>query len=85
MRNALIPTVTVTGLAFGGLLGGAVLTETIFNWPGMGRFAAQAVLGFDFNSVMGFTILVAIIYVVANLIVDVLYAVIDPRVRLGGG
>jgi ABC-type dipeptide/oligopeptide/nickel transport system permease component len=84
LRNALIPTVTVTGLAFGGLLGGAVLTETIFNWPGMGRFAAQAVLGFDFNAVMGFTILVAIIYVVANLIVDVLYAVIDPRVKLGG-
>jgi rhomboid protease GluP len=69
----------------GGLLGGAVLTETIFNWPGMGRFAASAVLGFDFNSVMGFTIVVAIIYVLANLIVDVLYAVVDPRVRLGGG
>ncbi|HWR62836.1 MAG TPA: ABC transporter permease subunit [Candidatus Thermoplasmatota archaeon] len=51
----------------------------------MGRFAARAVLGFDFSAVMGFTILVAIIYVVANLIVDILYAVIDPRVKLGGG
>jgi ABC-type dipeptide/oligopeptide/nickel transport system permease component len=85
LRNALIPTITVTGLSFGALLGGAVLTETIFNWPGMGRFAASAVLGFDFNAVMGFTILVAIIYVVANLIVDILYAVVDPRVKLGGG
>ena len=85
LRNALIPTITVTGLAFGGLLGGAVLTETIFNWPGMGRFAARAVLGFDFNAVMGFTIVIAIIYVIANLVVDILYAVIDPRVKLGGG
>lgn len=85
LRNALIPTLTVTGLQFGGLLSGAVLTETIFNWPGMGRFAARAVLGLDFNSVMGFTLVVAIIYVIANLIVDLLYAVIDPRVKLGGG
>ncbi|MBU0497322.1 MAG: ABC transporter permease [Candidatus Thermoplasmatota archaeon] len=84
LRNALIPTVTVSGLQFGALLGGAVLTETIFNWPGMGRFAADAVRGLDFNSVMGFTLIVAIIYVVANLIVDLLYAVIDPRVKLGG-
>jgi peptide/nickel transport system permease protein len=85
LRNALIPTVTVIGLQFGGLLSGAVLTETIYNWPGMGRFAARAVLGLDFNAVMGFTLVVAIIYVIANLIVDLLYAVIDPRVKLGGG
>jgi peptide/nickel transport system permease protein len=85
LRNAMIPTITVTGLAFGGLLSGAVLTETIFNWPGMGRFAAHAVLGLDFNAVMGFTLVVAIIYVLANLIVDILYAVVDPRVKLGGG
>jgi peptide/nickel transport system permease protein len=51
----------------------------------MGRFAADAVLGLDFNSVMGFTLLVAVIYVVANLIVDLLYALVDPRVKLGGG
>lgn len=85
LRNAMIPTITVTGLQFGALLSGAVLTETIFNWPGMGRFAAHAVLGLDFNSVMGFTLVVAIIYVIANLIVDILYAVVDPRVKLGGG
>jgi len=82
LRNALIPTVTVVGLQFGALLAGAVLTETIFNWPGMGRFAAAAVLALDFNSVMGFTIVVAIIYVIANLIVDLLYGILDPRVRL---
>jgi len=85
LRNALIPTITVTGLQFGALLSGAVLTETIFNWPGMGRFAANAVLGLDFNSVMGFTLVVAIVYVIANLIVDLLYAAVDPRVKLGGG
>lgn len=85
LRNAMIPTITVAGLSFGGLLSGAVLTETIFNWPGMGRFAAHAVLGLDFNAVMGFTLVVAIIYVIANLIVDILYAVVDPRVTLGGG
>ncbi len=85
LRNALIPTLTVIGLQFGALLSGAVLTETIFNWPGMGRFAANAVLGLDFNSVMGFTLIVAIIYVIANLIVDLLYAMVDPRVKLGGG
>ncbi|HDM25371.1 MAG TPA: ABC transporter permease [Thermoplasmatales archaeon] len=82
LRNALIPTVTVVGLQFGALLAGAVLTETIFNWPGMGRFAASAVLALDFNSVMGFTIVVALIYVIANLIVDLLYGILDPRVRL---
>jgi len=82
LRNALIPTVTVVGLQFGALLAGAVLTETIFNWRGMGRFAAAAVLALDFNSVMGFTIVVAIIYVIANLIVDLLYGILDPRVRL---
>ncbi|HEC72354.1 MAG TPA: ABC transporter permease [Thermoplasmatales archaeon] len=82
LRNALVPTVTVIGLQFGALLAGAVLTETIFNWPGMGRFAASAVLALDFNSVMGFTIIVAIIYVTANLVVDLLYGILDPRVRL---
>ncbi len=83
LRNALIPTVTVLGLMFGGLLGGAVLTETIFNWPGMGRFSVNALLNFDFNSVMGFTVFIAIIFVLANLVVDILYAFLDPRVRLG--
>ena len=82
-RNALIPTVTVVGLTFGGLLGGAVLTETIFNWPGLGQWSAQAALNLDSAGIMGFTLLTALIYVLANLIVDLVYAQLDPRVRLG--
>ncbi|MGD9962769.1 MAG: ABC transporter permease [Thermoplasmata archaeon] len=81
-RNALIPTVTVVGLSFGGLLGGAVLTETIFIWPGLGAWAAQAALNLDTAGIMGFTLLTATIYVLANLIVDLTYAYLDPRVRL---
>lgn len=82
-RNALIPTTTVVGLSFGGLLGGAVLTETIFNWPGLGAWSAQAALNLDTAGIMGFTLLTATIYVLANLVVDILYAYLDPRVRLG--
>jgi peptide/nickel transport system permease protein len=83
LRNAMIPTVTVAGLAFGGLLSGAVLTETVFAWPGVGRWSTQAILTADMGGIMGFTLLIAIIYVSANLIVDVLYAILDPRIRLG--
>lgn len=82
-RNALIPTTTVVGLSFGGLLGGAVLTETIYTWPGLGQWSAQAALNLDTAGIMGFTLLTAIIYVLANLIVDITYAYLDPRVRLG--
>ncbi|MCA1814078.1 MAG: ABC transporter permease [Halobacteriales archaeon] len=81
--NAMLPTVTVIGLAFGSLLGGAVLTETIFQWPGLGEWSTQAIASVDSNAVLSFTILVAIIYVVANLAVDIVYAYLDPRVRLG--
>ncbi len=82
-RNALIPTVTVVGLSFGGLLGGAVLTETVFNWPGLGQWSAVAALNLDTAGIMGFTMLTALIYVLSNLIVDIIYAYLDPRVRLG--
>jgi ABC-type dipeptide/oligopeptide/nickel transport system permease component len=81
-RNALIPTVTVIGLAFGALLGGAVLTETIFAWPGMGQWAASATIYNDWASILGFTLITALIYVLVNLIVDIMYAYLDPRVRL---
>lgn len=81
-RNALIPTVTVIGLAFGGLLGGAVLTETIFAWPGMGQWAAAASVYNDWASILGFTLITALVYVFVNLVVDVMYAYLDPRVRL---
>lgn len=82
-RNALIPTTTVIGLSFGGLLGGAVLTETIFDWPGLGQWSASAVVRLDNAAIMGFTLLSAIVYVLANLVVDILYAYLDPRIRLG--
>jgi peptide/nickel transport system permease protein len=72
----------VIGLVFGGLLGGAVLTESIFNWNGLGRWSAQAIMGQDIASILGFVLLTAVIYVLANLVVDVLYAYLDPRIRL---
>lgn len=81
-KNALIPTTTVIGLSFGGLLGGAVLTESVFTWPGLGGWSASATLSGDSNSILGFTIITAIIYVLFNLLVDVLYAYFDPRIKL---
>ncbi|MHA2209700.1 MAG: ABC transporter permease [Candidatus Thorarchaeota archaeon] len=83
LRNAMIPTMTVIGLAFGGLITGAVLTETIFQWPGLGRWATTAILTSDIPSINAFTLLVAFIFVTANLIVDLIYGVLDPRIRFG--
>ena len=81
-RNALIPIATVIGLTFGSLLSGAVLTETIFQWPGLGRWSTKAIGSVDTTSVMSFTLLVVVIYLIANFIVDIMYSVLDPRVRL---
>lgn len=81
LKNALIPTVTMAGLAFGSLLSGAVLTETIFMWPGIGRYSTHAISSNDFASIMGFTLLVVFVYVMANLVVDILYAYLDPRIK----
>ena len=83
LRNALIPTVTVTGLAFGNLMAGAVLTETIFSWPGIGRYAVGAAAFLDFPAIMGVTLLIGFLYVAVNLGVDVAYAFLDPRIRIG--
>lgn len=80
LPNALIPTVTVIGLAFGGLLQGAVLTETIFSWPGIGRYATHSVIAVDVPAVVGVTIVAAVIYSVVNLVVDLLYARLNPRI-----
>ncbi len=80
--NALIPVVTVIGLSFGNLLSGAVLTETIFSWPGIGRYAFQASTSQDFPAIMGISMLIAFIYVGVNFIVDILYFFLDPRIRL---
>jgi len=73
---------TVMGLRVGFLLGGAVLTETIFSWPGVGRYAWEGARNVDLNVVMGVTLVVALAYALINLAVDVLYSVVDPRVRL---
>lgn len=82
LRNALIPTITVIGLAYGNQLGGAVLTETIFSWPGVGRYAYQAASSLDFPAIMGVTMVIAAIYIGVNLVVDILYGVLDPRIRV---
>ncbi len=81
LKNALIPAITVIGLTFGMLLGGAFLTETIFSWPGMGRYAVGTITSLDFPAIMGVTLIAATAYVTANLIVDVLYAIVDTRIR----
>lgn len=81
LRNALIPVITVIGLQMGSLLGGAVLTETVFSWPGIGSFIVNAILAGDFPVVQGGVIMVATVFVVVNLIVDILYAYLDPRIK----
>ncbi|MCG8512841.1 MAG: ABC transporter permease, partial [Halanaerobiales bacterium] len=82
LKNALIPTVTIIGLTFGSLLEGAVVTETVFSLPGLGRYITAGLLALDYNSVMGGTLYIAFIYSLVNLIVDILYAVLDPRMRM---
>lgn len=81
-RNAMIPTTTVIGLSFGGLLGGAVLTETVFTYPGMGQWSVRMLVSLDFTGVMALTFITALIYVFANLFVDIVYAYLDPRIKL---
>jgi peptide/nickel transport system permease protein len=82
LRNALIPVVTVIGLTFASLLSGAVLTETVFAWPGIGRYAVTASTRLDYPAILGVTMLTAVIYIVVNLIVDLLYGILDPRIRV---
>jgi peptide/nickel transport system permease protein len=83
LRNALIPTITIIGLTFGSLLSGAVLTETIFSWPGLGRYATASAVSLDFPAVLGVTLLAAVVYPLANLVVDVAYYWLDPRIQRG--
>ncbi len=82
LRNALIPTVTVLGLTFAGLLTGAVLTETIFSWPGMGQYAVKTAIKLDYPGLLGVTLVIAVTYVLFNLLVDVIYGILDPRIRI---
>ncbi len=84
LPNALIPSVTVLGPALGDLLYGAVLTETVFAWPGMGAYVVSSIQALDFPAVMGFAVVVSFAYVLVNLLVDLLYVWIDPRIgRVG--
>jgi peptide/nickel transport system permease protein len=82
IRNAMIPTVTVLGLTFASLLAGAVLTETIFSWPGIGRYSVQAALKLDYPGLFGVTLFVASAYVLVNFAVDLIYGLLDPRIRI---
>ena len=82
LRNALIPVVTYVGLYFGGMLAGAPITETVFNWPGVGRLYVEATSKLDFPVIMGITVFITIMVLIANLITDITYAYIDPRIRL---
>jgi ABC-type dipeptide/oligopeptide/nickel transport system permease component len=85
LRNALVPIVTVLGINLGGMLGGAVLTETVFAWPGIGTLVMASVLTRDYPVVLAALICVATIFVLINLMVDVLYGYLDPRVRTAHG
>lgn len=81
LRNALIPVVTVVGLQFGNLLGGAVLTETVFAWPGIGRLLYESLMARDYPVIQGVVLVTAMIFIVINIVVDILYSYIDPRIR----
>jgi ABC-type dipeptide/oligopeptide/nickel transport system permease component len=81
LRNAALPVLTVIGLDFGRMLGGAVIVESIFAWPGMGRLAVQAVLGRDFPVVQGAAIMGAAVFLAVNVVIDLLYGWVDPRLR----
>ncbi len=83
LRNTLVPTLTVIGYSFAYLLTGAVLTETIFSWPGMGSYAVEAARGLDFPAIIGVTIVGGVVFLFTNLITDVAYVIANPRVRLG--
>ena len=82
LRNSMIPVVTVIGLGFAGILSGAVLTDTVFAWPGIGRYAVMASTRFDYPAILSVTMLTAVIYIVVNFVVDVLYGILDPRIRV---
>jgi peptide/nickel transport system permease protein len=81
-KNALAPVLTTVGITFGSLLSGAVLTETVFTWPGLGRYATTSINNLDLPAVMGVTLVAAVIYPIVNTLVDISYSYIDPRIRV---
>ncbi len=80
-RNALIPVATMTGLMVGYLLGGSILVETVFAWPGVGRYSARAITSADYNAIMGVTLIMALIFMLSNFLTDLIYARLDPRIK----
>ncbi len=85
LRNALIPVLTISGLQFGALLGGAPITETVFAWPGIGKYIVDSIFAKDYPAVQGSVFIFALAYALVNLITDLLYVIVDPRVKLEGG
>jgi peptide/nickel transport system permease protein len=81
LRPALLSIITVAGVAFGGLLSGSVLVENVFSWPGLGQYAFKSAIALDLPGIMGVSIVVAGVFILMNLIVDILYRVIDPNLR----
>jgi peptide/nickel transport system permease protein len=81
LKNAMIPTTTMIGLRFGWMLGGTILVETVFDWPGLGQYAVQSAVYSDFQPIMGATLAIGLSFMLATLIVDLLYGLLDPRVR----
>ncbi len=81
LKNALIPTTTMIGLRYGWMLGGTILVETVFDWPGTGLYAVQSAVFSDFQPITGVALLVGLNFMLANLVIDLIYGVLDPRVR----
>lgn len=81
LRNGIMPVMTLLGMAFGHSLGGSVLVESVFSWPGLGKYAVNAITYLDFPAVMGVTLLIAVLFIVVNLIIDVFYHFVDPRLK----
>ena len=84
LRNALLPVMTTLGMVFSFLLGANVLVEKVFSWPGVGSFAVEALVASDYAAVQGFVLAMAVLFVALNLLIDILYTVVDPRVGLDG-
>ena len=81
LRNALLPTVTMMGLAVGYMLGGSVLVETIFSWPGIGQYAYDAIFHLDYPSILGATLVATVAFLLTNLVIDIIYVYLDPRIE----
>ena len=84
LKNAMIPTLAMIGLRFGWMLGGTVLVESVFDWPGIGLYAVASAVSSDFQPIMGVTLLIGLSFMLANLLVDICYAWLDPRLREQG-